>query len=314
MPIIKTISYAVVIYVLLMLVLSQKFDGYTLYQYVISYMHQPGGGGHTCERYREIDHYKDIDILFVGSSHVYRGFDPRIFREKGYSVFNMGTSSQSPLNSYFLLKNYFHILKPKLVIMELYPIILTLNGKESAFDIISNVPLSLETLNMALAVRDVQALNLLLVKFIDTHVFGNRYIQQYVPGEAYVSGGYSETLLKKTRVTPSIKDKTTLTVNARQIDYLEEIVRFVQQQNCKIVFIIQPVTEMHEKSFDNYREVIGRTSEIAGKYSVDMLDFGQTMKLDSDKHFLDDDHLNQQGVALFNSRVIRYLEESRVLH
>ena len=135
--------------------------------------------------------------------------------------------------------------------MELYPVILTLNGKESAFDIISNVPLSLETLKMALAVRDLQTLNLLVVKFMDTHVFGTTYKQQQVRGEAYVAGGYSETVAKPSGKIPVKIEKSTLTVNSRQICYLEEIVKFVQQHDCKILFVVQPVPRELRNSFDN---------------------------------------------------------------
>jgi hypothetical protein len=35
-------------------------------------------------RLSEIKNYKDIDILFLGSSHTYRGFDTRIFLDSGY--------------------------------------------------------------------------------------------------------------------------------------------------------------------------------------------------------------------------------------
>ena len=38
-----------------------------------------GGYGHTHSRLAEVKTYKDVDILFLGSSHAYRGFDTRIF-------------------------------------------------------------------------------------------------------------------------------------------------------------------------------------------------------------------------------------------
>ena len=65
----------------------------------------------------EIDTIKNVDIIFLGSSHAYRAFDPDIFQNHGFSSFNLGSSSQSPLNSYFLMKKY--IQKCNTVIMEL---------------------------------------------------------------------------------------------------------------------------------------------------------------------------------------------------
>ena len=34
-------------------------------------------------RFQEVKEYKNIDILFAGSSHSFRGFDPRIFKQSG---------------------------------------------------------------------------------------------------------------------------------------------------------------------------------------------------------------------------------------
>ena len=39
----------------------------------------PGEFGFTVERFRDIENYGDIDILFLGSSHSYRTFDTRIY-------------------------------------------------------------------------------------------------------------------------------------------------------------------------------------------------------------------------------------------
>ena len=111
-----------------------------------------GGYGNNLDRFNEIENYSDIDILFLGSSHAYRGFDPRIFKQHGYSTFNLGSSSQPPYNSYFLLKQYVDILKPKTVLMEVYWGTLALNKEsiEATVDIVSNKERSLLDAEMTL--------------------------------------------------------------------------------------------------------------------------------------------------------------------
>ena len=68
-------------------------------------------------RFREIRDYKNIDLLFLGSSHSYRSFDTRLFTDAGYTSFNLGSALQTPFNSYYLLREYFDQLKPKVVIL-----------------------------------------------------------------------------------------------------------------------------------------------------------------------------------------------------
>ena len=80
-----------------------------------------GAYGFINTRAKEARISDGVDVLILGSSHAYRGFDVRIFGEAGYKTFNLGSSSQSPIQTYLLLKRYLDLLKPKLVIYEVYP-------------------------------------------------------------------------------------------------------------------------------------------------------------------------------------------------
>src|SRR5690554_458534 len=62
--------------------------------------------GHTETRLKEVKSFGDVDILFLGSSHAYRGFDTRIFKKAGFRSFNLGTSAQTPLQTQILLRRY----------------------------------------------------------------------------------------------------------------------------------------------------------------------------------------------------------------
>ena len=64
---------------------------------------------------------QDLDILFIGSSHCYRGFDTRIFKEEGLETFNLGSSSQTPKETNLILNKYLPQLRPKLIIYEVFP-------------------------------------------------------------------------------------------------------------------------------------------------------------------------------------------------
>ena len=52
--------------------------------------------GHLYSRVKDAEKIKNPDILFIGSSHSYRGFDTRVFQKHGIKAFNLGSSSQTP--------------------------------------------------------------------------------------------------------------------------------------------------------------------------------------------------------------------------
>src|SRR5690606_4167572 len=73
--------------------------------------------GHLNTRVKEISKFQDVDILVLGSSHAYRGFDNRVFEKQGLKLFNLGSSSQSPMQTNILLNQYVDELNPKLVVL-----------------------------------------------------------------------------------------------------------------------------------------------------------------------------------------------------
>ena len=72
--------------------------------------------GHFFSRSRDAENIKNPDILFLGSSHAYRGFDTRMFSQANISSFNLGSSSQSPINTQVLLKQYLQKINLKLLL------------------------------------------------------------------------------------------------------------------------------------------------------------------------------------------------------
>lgn len=62
-----------------------------------------------------------LDVLFLGSSHVYYGVQPNeLWNEYGITSYVMGSPEQTAATSYFLLKEAFRYQQPKVVAMENY--------------------------------------------------------------------------------------------------------------------------------------------------------------------------------------------------
>ena len=105
----------------------------------------------------------NIDVLVLGSSHAYRGFDPRIFKKAGIKLFNFGSSGQTPLQSEFLLKRYTEQFNPKLVIIEVYPIALETTGLGPFIDLISNFKVTNSMYSNAIKINHIEAWNSLIL-------------------------------------------------------------------------------------------------------------------------------------------------------
>ena len=158
--------------------------------------YHPGAYGHMYSRIQEADTIQQIDILVLGSSHAYRGFDPRIFKANEINLFNFGSSSQTPLQSYHLLKDYRAQLQPKMVILECYPTLLNSDGVESALDIISNKTIEKETIKMAVKTNNVSVYNTLIYSLYED-LNGNKAafeepLYKERDGDTYIPGGYVE--------------------------------------------------------------------------------------------------------------------------
>lgn len=64
--------------------------------------------------FHEMYHSEQIDVAFIGSSNVYRHFDPEIWDENlEMHTFNLGTSSQTPDDAYYVMKEVFKNQSPR---------------------------------------------------------------------------------------------------------------------------------------------------------------------------------------------------------
>ena len=71
-----------------------------------NYLFQANNGHYTYHMMNEMYQYNgNIDVVFLGSSHVYRSYDPKkADRLLGCNTYNAGSSSQGMNTSYYLLK------------------------------------------------------------------------------------------------------------------------------------------------------------------------------------------------------------------
>lgn len=252
----------------------------------------------------EIDTIKNVDIIFLGSSHAYRAFDPEIFQNHGFSSFNLGSSSQSPLNSYFLMKKY--IQKCNTVIMEVYPVAFSLDGAESFADVVRSEPNYLDLFFHATAIGQLMPFQLLSVKpFSDAYIKEQRedfYIFRKGYVEAFDSVGKKNIVYPQVTLNKKLMDK--------QFNYLERIISLCRSQNKQLILVYAPVPKQHQMINEAYYKK--KLNQITAEQKIAFIDMSRSLPLSDSNHFFDDDHMNAAGVAIFNQYLSRWLKQHQV--
>lgn len=234
-----------------------------------------------------------VDILFLGSSHSYRSFDPRIFAEAGYSVFNLGSSAQTHIQTNYFLEEYLEQLDPGLVVYEVYPNMFEIDGVESGVNLISvESPFDRDILEQVLILNHIKLYNTYLFVFLK-ELLNLDFSQDLSPPEGkYIEGGYVQSF-KEFDGDEEISSSTWTPGKAQKIKF-EQNLEILQEKKIPYVFVIAPFLY----SYSNDKE-ISEYLNSKGK----LYDYNKIMEF-SRKHFYDPIHVNQSGVNKMNRHFI----------
>lgn len=272
-----------------------------------------GGFGHSLLRYREAEKLSEIDGLFLGSSHVYRGIDTRIFRNAGLNCFNFGNSNQTPLNSYYILKNYLPKIRTKRVYVEIYYALLVETGLESAIDIISNSELNSQTFQMANAIQSKTALITWLHQYARRQFYSlNNEVQIPFKNDSYISGGFVETKRKTNNKITDLSRCKSFIGDLKQLQYIDSIQKLCNDNACELVLFMAPV---NQDCYDKIMNLDEKNEEILNfvqSRELNFINFNtpvnyKKMALDPAIDWYDNTHLTQSGVEKFNRYFIKVL-------
>lgn len=264
----------------------------------------PAGYGHLNTRIKEISNFKNVDVLVLGSSHAYRGFDTRIFNKNKISCFNLGSSSQTPAQTYVLIERYIDVFLPKLVIYEVNPMLFNTDGIESSLDLLSNDKIDFFSFQMAVNQNHIKVYNSLIYSAYCNLLNRNSKINQpkVVGEDTYVSGGFVEKKLKHYTIQETLKGKD-FEMKISQLDYFEKIVNIIKNKNIEILFVQAPVTKVKYNSYSSKKHFNSQIS----KYGY-FIDFNNLENFNDSIHFYDNHHMNQLGVELMNKMLIDSLK------
>lgn len=246
-------------------------------------------------RGREVVTAHDVDVLFLGSSHAYRTFDPRTYAARGVRVFNLGSSNQTPVQTEVMLRCYLDTLRPRLVVFEVHPDILSYDGIESVLEMLCTLPPSWPILRMALATRNLKVLATAIYA-IPQHYFGHDTmpaIPSEFQGNRYVSGGYVESDMAC--YSPAPIDSTAIVPLPSQLAALGRCLAMLRDRGIPVLLLEVPDTRVLMNSYSNLNDFHSLMGSY-GDFYFKTLDC-----LDDSLHFYDSGHLNQCGVDLYGS-------------
>ncbi len=254
-------------------------------------------GGQSMVAFREARSVSNVDILFLGSSHTYRAFDPRFFEELGLSSMNLGSTAQSPLNTYYMVTPLLDQLAPKVAVIDVYWLVLETTGVEGALDLAQNLPVSWAALRMALATRDPRALNQLVARFLEGREALERRPVTLRPGDTYVGRGYVE----KAAEYKDFREfrPRRVVISDRQLGYLRRLIEELRERGSEVILVVAPVPQEELQTTSNYEEIDSRMESWASELGVPYIDFSRSLELDLQDHFFDNHHLSQEGVVRF---------------
>lgn len=232
----------------------------------------------------------NYDAIVLGSSHAYRGYDPRIFEQYGISLFNAGTSAQNPKGSLVLYNEY---LKDRsdAFILDIYDPVFELEGTESNMRLIQNVATTDAAVELVKKDLKVYTLNALAVRLSSLNPIDE------APNKEYIKNGFCEKLGILYAVEP-LSD-SVFNANEEMFEAFETMVKQMQAEGKRVVLCSHPLPA--SPGLHNYHDkFLSKFTPLVQKLGVTYIDLTYYTEGFGVNEFADISHLNQQGVELYN--------------
>jgi hypothetical protein len=251
-----------------------------------------GGAGHSQLRFQEATSQRNIDLLFIGSSHAYRNYDPRIFKQAKPKAFNLGSTAQTPIQTLQILENLGEHLSPKYLIIDFFLPLFYNEGIESSIDLLANTNFYSVHLNEH---EDMKWYNALLYRAMSKNILHlkSKTCSETIGTDQYIQGGYVEShqTFNPKHETP----KPSGHWNTKQIQAFAKVIQWANDRSIKWMVVQSPM--MNVQAAVSYQSL---PKEIQALIPEDQFINGQPSVLGVKEFFIDEDHLNPKGVTAFD--------------
>lgn len=272
-----------------------------------------------------------IDVAFIGSSNVYRHFDPEIWDASlGMKTFNLGTSSQTPDAAYYIMKELFKSQSPEYCIYGInFILFLEMEAYENPknhYIIFDYLKFSADKCMYAYAAfYDKSMLNawlpmtrntnkdllntakgIISVKGTENYrrygydVYGTTDTEEY-RGKGFVYS-YEQTAKGEVGKVGGFVFKD-YKVNERYIAYIKKLKELCDKNKCELIFIVPPLPYASMKLQGDYQKILDLYEKIAEELDVNIFNFDLSRSeylLMEDDDFYDHAHMSGKGAEKFS--------------
>jgi hypothetical protein len=263
-----------------------------------------------------------IDVLFLGTSHVYCGVNPlEIWNQTGIPSFNVVSNRQPIWSSYGLLKEALKHQKPKAVFFDvlgatdyvegLIDSDRGINATHLAFD---PVPLSISKILDILQIDEISNKQEMIFPIIYNHKrlldnSLNSFDFSYVfKKQRNIDKGFVLSVKTEPVEKPPVYPDGMIPMTPVAEKYLVKIIELCKKENIPLVLFKTP-----SSALENFLMQLTGIAEVGAEYDVPFLDFNRLYDetgLDFKTDFIDGGHLNVHGAKKISDYLGKYLQEN----
>ncbi len=274
---------------------------------------------------------ENIDYLYIGSSHIYMDIIPAKLDEiNGRNNFNLSTSAQPMMASYYLLKEALKYHSPKHVYLEMYYMIPCIYGDLDNAEVVTRhwetlyqMPLSLNKLDYKchLANKKFGMMTFFPIRQYSEHLFDTAYIKvsleqkqtDYYRNYIHIWDERAPLFEKGFCTTLDYVEPGTFEGNSSAIPtpifdsnsekYFNAIIDLCRKENISLTLFTSPMPDFRVRCIGNYDQYVACINELAEKNGLRYYDFNlcspKYLDLQDDTCFVDHNHLNYKGAQLY---------------
>lgn len=312
--------------------------GYNIFSYLVVY--EDDWSRIMWHNYYKED--KNIDNLFLGSSHVYCSVDPSILCEiNGENNFNLASPGMPMDGAYYSLMEVDKDHDIKRVYLETWYNLFYRELKNDSVTTWKNTDYMKWSSNKMDYIFDAITKEELFNTFFPLLRFKHKitdfdYIMDIVEEKEkedyknyvtktendrgileYRENGYRYTTQKFLEEEFSYKQRLLLdnkNIHHSPKEYLEKIVSYCEENGIELVLFSAPTTELDIYSTIGYDKYVEEITTFAMENNLVYYDFNlckdEMLFMNAYDHFCDDNHLNYEGAKLFTSFLGKIMEQS----
>ena len=274
-------------------------------------------------QYYEFYNGGNYDTLFVGSSLVYRSINPDIVDElTGSNAFNLGTSAQKPIDSYYVIKDAIRTQNVKTIVLDVSQSFYlnspyTTQNKSTylIYDRMENSPVKREYFLNAFDVDnypfalftvshyDVPSWGEFRKNLVATLSSGGEPERIVYSNEWYAGRGFVPSIQVYDGNADIIEYQTGISEDA--IGWLRKTITLCQENGIQLIVVSSPKTEENNKGINHYTENYEYINGVLAEYGLHYYDFSlmEEYSVFTNECFVDAAHLNEKGATLYSKMI-----------